>query len=108
MEPLTKRHRLRSPGFIIDYVLQLCLVVGLACLTVLFWPDDMLRTPISMIPLGDWIWALVAAIVAGLTSLVAYCVVKETAVLLFMTASHQSSIPRESAVPEECEPHSQN
>ena len=50
---LTTRH-LRGPEFIIDYVLHLCLVVGLAGLMVLFWPEGMFRTPIFLIPLGDW------------------------------------------------------
>jgi hypothetical protein len=72
MEPLTKRE------FIIDYVLKVCLVVGLAGLTALFWPGDMFHTSLAMIPLGDWFWALVAGLVGGLTALVAHCVIVET------------------------------
>lgn len=74
---------LRGPEFIIDYVLHLCLVVGLAGLTLLFWPDGMFRTPISMIPLVDWVWAGVSALVGGLTALVAHCVFLETAGVVF-------------------------
>ena len=82
MEQLTKRH-LRSPEFIIDYVLQLCLVVGLAGLMVLFWPEGMFRTPIGLIPLGDWFWALVSALLGGLTALIAqWVLIKTVAVLL--------------------------
>jgi hypothetical protein len=76
MEPFSKRE------FIIEYVLKVCLVVGLAGLTVLFLPGDMFDISLAMIPLGDWLWALVAGLVGGLTALVADCVIVETACMV--------------------------
>jgi len=81
MERLTTR-RLRDLDFIIDYVLQLCLVIGLAGLTVLFWPEGMFRTPLALIPFGNWFWTLVSALVGAFAALVAHCLVIKTAVIL--------------------------
>jgi hypothetical protein len=81
MKLLTTQH-LRGPEFVLDYVLRLCLIVGLAGLMVLFWPDGIFRTPISVIPLGDLMWALISMVVGGLAALVVHCVFIETAIVL--------------------------
>ena len=82
MDTLT-RQRWKSPEFVIDYVLRVGLVVGLAVLFVVLWPERMFRTPLVMIPPWDWSWALVSALLGGLTVLAAQCVVKDTVALLF-------------------------
>jgi hypothetical protein len=79
MEPIRKRE------FMIDYVLKLCLLVVLAALTVLCWPGGIFDTSLSMIPLGDWFWALVTGLVGGLTVLVAHCVIVEMVSVVFKT-----------------------
>ncbi|HJQ81279.1 MAG TPA: hypothetical protein VJ828_15065 [Lacipirellulaceae bacterium] len=102
MERLITR-RLRDLDFIIDYVLQLCLVIGLAGLTVLFWPEGVFRTPLAMIPFGDWFWTLVSALVGALTALVAHCLVIKTAIILFKairpSESKEESLPAADSEP---------
>ena|SRR5688572_1062538 len=89
MAPLTTQHR-KSPEFI-EYVLRICVVVGLTGMFVVMWPERILRTPIAMIPLWDWFWALVSAVLGGLTVLAAQCVVIETVALLFKVMRHRGS-----------------
>jgi len=86
-----------KPDFIIDYVLKVCLVVGLAGLTVLFWPGGMFNTPLYMIPLGDWFWALVTGLIGGLTALVAHCVVAQGVSVVFKAIRRGESSERKLA-----------
>lgn len=66
----------------IDFLFQLGLLVALGALSVWLWPDGVLGTPVSMIALGDWLWAGAAVLVWGLTVVVFYFVVVELVVTL--------------------------
>ena len=63
----------------IDFLLKVALVVGLAAFSVWLWPDGILDTPVSLIKLRDWLWAGGAVWAGALCVLIVYFVAVEPA-----------------------------
>ena len=63
----------------IDFLLKVALVLGLAAFSVWLWPDGILETPVGLIKLGDWLWAGGALWAGMLCVLVFYFVAVEPA-----------------------------
>jgi hypothetical protein len=61
----------------IDFALQLALLAALFAFAVWLWPNGVLDKPVSMIALGDWLWAAGAVSVAALGSMMLYFVLVE-------------------------------
>jgi hypothetical protein len=64
----------------IDFLLKVGLVVGLAAFSVWLWPDAILETPVGLIKLRDWLWAGGALWAGMLCVLVFYFVAVEPAI----------------------------
>jgi hypothetical protein len=62
-------------GWIIEAALKGSLLIGLAALALWLWPDSMPGTPLSLVPISDWLWALGAAWIGLLFALACYFVV---------------------------------
>jgi len=70
------------PEFGIDLLFQIGLLAAVFTLSVWLWPEGVLDTPVSMIALGDWLWAGGAVGVGALGLLMAYFVLVEPVVAL--------------------------
>ena len=71
------------PGFVMDFLLQLVFLFGLGSLSVWLWPDGILDTPVSMMSLGDWIWACACLISSAVFALAFYFIVVELGIALW-------------------------
>ena len=65
------------PELVMDFLLQVALIVGLAAFSVWLWPAGMFDTPVGLIKLGDWLWAAGSLWVGMLCVLVFYFVVAQ-------------------------------
>jgi hypothetical protein len=67
---------------VIDFLLRLVLIAGLAALSVWLWPDGIFDMPLASIKLGDWLWAAAALWMGMLCLLAFYFVVVQPLIAL--------------------------
>ena len=71
------------PGFVMDFLFQLALLVGLGALSLWLWPAGMFETPIAGLTIGNFLWGGASVISWAVTALASYFIVIELGIALW-------------------------